>query len=137
MTPVTRETVVPVAIEPIPDNERDVSIEILHEGPMLAGSTVIVDMRVTNQGGATLASVGSNRVLVGWWWGQSGEGGRGGCGLVAPIGRGETVTIPCPVDVPDRAGIHRLGVGVVQEGVGPFGGSTAYAVIVEAADVDD
>lgn len=123
----------PVAIEPIPDNERNVSLEVLHEGPMRAGSTVIVDVRVTNRGGVTLASVGSNRVLVGWWWGQSGEAGRGGCGLVAPIGPGETVTIPCPVDVPDRAGIHRLGVGVVQEGVGPFGGNTACAVIVEAA----
>lgn len=126
----------PVAVEPIPDVDRDVSIEILHEGPMTAGSTTIVRVSVTNRGGSTLASVGSNRVLVGWWWGQSGEAGRGGCGLVAPIGPGETVTIPCPVDVPDRAGIQRLGVGVVQEGVGPFGGSTACAVIVEAEKID-
>ena len=127
----------PVAVEPIDDNDRDVSIEILRQGPMRAGSTTTVAVSVTNRGGSTLASVGSNRVLLGWWWGQSGEAGRGACGLVAPIGPGETVTIPCPVDVPDRVGIQRLGVGVVQEGVGPFGGNTACAVIIETADVDD
>ena len=86
---------------------------------------------MTNLGDETLASVGLNRVLVGWWWGQSGDAGRGGCGLVVPIGPGETVTISGPVDAPERPGIHRLRMGLTQEGVGPFKGSAVSAVIID------
>ena len=121
----------PVAIEPIPEPDRRVAIELLGEPPMVAGTTVLAEVAVTNLGGSTLASVGSNRVLIGWWWGQSGDGGRGGCGLVAPIGPGETLTVTCPIDVPERVGIQRLGIGVVQEGVGQFAGAVVRAVVVE------
>lgn len=131
------ERVDPIAIDPIRESDREASIEIRVDGPLLAGSTSIVEISVTNRGPATLASVGSNRVLIGWWWGRSGEDGRGGCGLIAPIGPGETVTIPCPVDNPERPGIHRLGVGLVQEGVGQFGGTITRAVHVEESPDPD
>ncbi len=121
----------PVSIDPISEEDQIVKIEILHEGSIQAGSTKIIEVNVTNLGGETLASVGLNRVLVGWWWGQSGDAGRGGCGLVAPIGPGETVTISCPVDAPERPGIHRLRMGLTQEGVGPFKGSAVSAVIID------
>ena len=86
---------------------------------------------MVNEGSATLASLGQNRVLIGWWWGEPSSPMRGGCGLISPVLAGESLTLTCQVDAPIDLGMHRLTIGVVQERVGWFEGAVVTVVNVE------
>ena len=120
-----------VAIDAIPLPDRVSSINVTGDGPFVAGGSSVIHVAITNLGQTTLASVGPNRVLLGWRWGQAGADGGGSCGLTAPIAPGQTISIPCPVEMPLRSGMHRLVVGLIQEGVGPVGDAVVHAVPIE------
>ena len=114
--------------DPIESDERRCAIQADPPEWVWAGSTFEVPVLVTNLGGVGLGSSGGHRVLAGWWWGEAPDGLRGGTGLGAPLGPGGTGEIRCQVDAPTRSGVHRLHLGLIQEGVGWFEGSASFEV---------
>ena len=121
----------PTAVDPIAEADRIVSLATQVPDSVVAGSTFAVEVDMVNEGSATLASLGQNRVLIGWWWGEPSSPMRGGCGLISPVLAGESLTLTCQVDAPIDLGMHRLTIGVVQERVGWFEGAVVTVVNVE------
>lgn len=110
------------------DREARIDAEAPDSAP--GGVTISVPVEVVNLGGRTLVSSGAHRVLLGWWWGDRPEGLRGGTGLGRPLAPGQHLHVQCQVETPTRPGVHRLTVGLIQEGVGWFAGAASFEVSI-------
>jgi uncharacterized protein (TIGR03032 family) len=115
---------------PINEEHRRASIEASVPTSMPAGSTVSVPVRMTNLADRPLLPRGDHRSVLGWWWDDPLSRLRGGTGFMAPVEPLEELSLKCQIEVPTRPGLHRLTLGVVQEGAGWFAGQEQFEVEV-------
>lgn len=100
--------------ETLPDDDREIGVEVPEAMSFVAGSTAAIECRLHNTTGVAISSLGANPIRLGYMWDPPAEG-EGRTSLPWIVQSGESVELKLLVNVPTEAGHYHLKIAAVQE----------------------